>query len=106
MRIKIPRFIWIMIQTVANIFNRQESIESRHKRMVATIVRETHDNLVFCLKLYLWEEKMGVPHPHALEEVSKVFRVELIDIQAIYSILKIRYRDVGDIEQEFNKLYA
>ena len=89
MIVKIPAFIVKMVNAVA--------------RMVATVVRETHDNLVFCLKLYLWEEKMGVPHPHALEEVSKVFRVGLKDIQTVYSILKIRYQEVKDLELALTK---
>jgi hypothetical protein len=104
MRIKIPKFIWIMIQTVVNMFTRQESIESRHKRLVATVVRETHDSLVLFLKLYLWEEKAGVPHPHTVEEISKVFRVRLQDIQAILGILRIRYQAIEDLEEELTKV--
>ena len=106
MRIKIPRFIWIMIQTGVRMFERYESLESRHKRMVVTVVRETYDDLVLCLKLYLWEEKTGVPHPYTLEEVSKVFRVKLKDIQAILDILRIRYQEIDDIERALTQAYA
>ena len=103
MKIKIPTFIVNIVNTVAKVFERYESLESRHQRMVATVVQETYDDLVLCLKLYLWEEKVGVPHPHTLEEVSKVFRVKIVDIQKVYSILKIRYQDVGDLEHALFK---
>lgn len=103
MIIKIPTIIVKIINIVAKVFKRQESIEEQHKRMVATVVKETYDDMVLCLKLHLWEEKKGVPHPHTLEEVSKVFRVRLIDIQAVYNILKIRYQDVGDLEHALFK---
>ena len=106
MRIKIPRFIWIMIQAVVRMFKRYESLESRHQRMVATVVRETYDDLVLCLKLYLWEEKTGVPHPYTLEEISKVFRTRLQDIQAILGILRIRYQTIDDIERALTQAYA
>lgn len=104
MRIKIPRFIWIMIQTVVNIFTRRESLESQHQRMIATVVQETYDDLVLCLKLYLWEEKKVVPHPYTLEEVSKVFRVRLQDIQAILGILRIRYQAIEELEEALAKI--
>ena len=103
MIIKIPTFIVNIVNAVAKVFKRQESIEEQYQRMVATVVQETYDGMVLCLKLHLWEEKKGVPHPHTLEEVSKVFRVKLADIQKVYSILKIRYQDVGDLEHALFK---
>jgi hypothetical protein len=106
MTVKIPTFIVKIVNTVAKIFERHESLESIHQRMVNTVVQETYDDLVLCLKLYLWEEKAGVPHPHTLEEVSKVFRVKLKDIQTVYSILKIRYQVIGDIERALTQAYA
>lgn len=103
MIIKIPTFIVNIVNTVAKVFKSQESIEEQYQRMVATVVQETYDDMVLCLKLHLWEEKKGVPHVHTLEEVSKVFRVKLADIQKVYSILKIRYQDVGDLEHALFK---
>jgi hypothetical protein len=103
MIVKIPAFIVKMVNAVASLFERQESLESLHQRMVTAVVQETYDGLVLCLKLHLWEEKMGVPHPHTLEEISKVFRVGLKDIQAVYSILKIRYQEVKDLELALTK---
>ena len=43
--------------------------------------------LKLCLMLYLWEEKHGIPHPHTLEEVSKVFNRKIEEIQLLYDIL-------------------
>ena len=43
--------------------------------------------LKLCLMLYLWEEKHGIPHPHTLEEVSKVFKRKIEEIQLLYDIL-------------------
>lgn len=106
MTVKIPTFIVKMVNAIGRMFERQESLESIHQRMVNTVVQETYDDLVLCLKLYLWEEKTGVPHPHTLEEVSKVFRVKLKDIQAVYSILKIRYQAIDDIERALTQAYA
>jgi hypothetical protein len=103
MKIKIPTFIVKMVNAIGRMFERHESLESRYQRMVNTVVQETYDDLVLCLKLHLWEEKKGVPHPYTLEEVSKVFRVKLTDIQKVYSILKIRYQDVGDLEHALFK---
>ena len=103
MTVKIPTFIVKMVNAIGRMFERQESLESLHQRMVTAVVQETYNDLVLCLKLYLWEEKKGVTHPHTLEEVSKVFRVKLADIQKVYSILKIRYQDVGDLEDALFK---
>ena len=104
MIIKIPAFIVKIVNTVAKIFERHESLESRYQMMVTAVVQETYDDMVLCLKLHLWEEKKGVPHPYTLEEVSKVFRVKLDDIHKVYSILKIRYQDVGDLEHALFKV--
>ena len=106
MTVKIPTFIVKIVNTVAKIFERHDSQESINQRMGNTVVQETYDDLVLCLKLYLWEEKAGVPHPHTLEEVSKVFRVKLKDIQTVYSILKIRYQVIDDIERALTQAYA
>lgn len=43
--------------------------------------------LKLCLMLYLWEEKHGIPHPHTLEEVSRVFNRKIEEIQLLYDIL-------------------
>jgi hypothetical protein len=78
MTVKIPTFIVKMVNAICRMFERQESLESIHQRMVTAVVQETYDDLVLCLKLYLWEEKTVVPHPHTLEEVSKAFRTSRI----------------------------
>lgn len=43
--------------------------------------------LKLCLMLYLWEEKHGIPHPHTLEEVSRVFNRKIEEIRLLYDIL-------------------
>jgi hypothetical protein len=98
MTVKIPTFIVSIINAVSRIFEREESIEEQHQRVVSTFVQGVYDDMVLCLTLYLWEEKKGVPHVHTLEEVSKVFRVKLDDIHKVYSILKIRYQKIDDLE--------
>ena len=104
MIVKIPMFIVKMVNAIGRIFERCESLESRYQRMVNIVVQEIYDDLVLCLKQYLWEENKGLPHPYTLEEVSKVFRVKLKDIHKVYSILKIRYQDVGDLEDALFKV--
>ena len=106
MTVKIPTFIVKMVNAIGRMFERYESLESRHQRMVNIVVQETYDDLVLCLKLYLWEEKAGVPHPYTLEEVSKVFRVKLKDIQAILGILRIRYQTIDNLERVLVQVYA
>ena len=103
MIVKIPTFIMNIVNAIGRMFERQESLESLHQRMVTAVVQETYEGMVMCLELFLWEEKKGVPHAHTLEEVSKVFRVKLDDIHKVYSILKIRYQDVDDLENALFK---
>lgn len=103
MIVKIPTFIVNIVNAIGRMFERQESLESLHQRMVTAVVQETYEGMVMCLELFLWEEKKGVPHVHTLEEVSKVFRVKLDDIHKVYSILKIRYQDVDDLEDALFK---
>jgi hypothetical protein len=103
MIVKIPTFIVNIVNAIGRMFERQESLESLHQRMVTAVVQETYEGMVMCLELFLWEEKEGVPHTHTLEEVSKVFRVKLDDIHKVYSILKIRYQDVDDLEDALFK---
>jgi hypothetical protein len=103
MIVKIPTFIVNIVNAIGRMFERQESLESLHQRMVTAVVQETYEGMVMCLELFLWEEKKGVPHTHTLEEVSKVFRVKLDDIHKVYSILKIRYQDVDDLEDALFK---
>ena len=103
MIVKMPTFIVNIVNAIGRMFERQESLESLHQRMVTAVVQETYEGMVMCLELFLWEEKKGVPHTHTLEEVSKVFRVKLDDIHKVYSILKIRYQDVDDLEDALFK---
>ena len=103
MIVKIPTFIVNIVNAIGRMFERHEPLESLHQRMVTAVVQETYEGMVMCLELFLWEEKKGVPHTHTLEEVSKVFRVKLDDIHKVYSILKIRYQDVDDLEDALFK---
>ena len=103
MLIKIPTFVVNIINAVAKVFKHQESIEERYQKLVKVISQETYEGMILCLELFLWEEKKGVPHTHTLEEVSKVFRVKLDDIHKVYSILKIRYQDVSELEDALFK---
>jgi len=103
MIVKIPTFIVNIVNAIGRMFEHHESLESLHQRMVTAVVQETYEGMVMCLELFLWEEKKGVPHAHTLEEVSKVFRVKLDGIHKVYSILKIRYQDVDDLEDALFK---
>ncbi len=100
MIIKIPKFIVNTVNAVNEFLNRYESLEEKWVKLTKALAQENYEGMVLCLELYLWEEKKGLPHPHTLEEVSKVFRVKLDDIHKLYSILKIRYQDVDDLEKE------
>lgn len=100
MIIKIPKFIVNTVNAVNEFLSRYDSLEAKWVKFAKALAQENYEGMVLCLELYLWEEKKGLPHPHTLEEVSNVFRVKLDDIHKVYSILKIRYQEVGDLEKE------
>ena len=54
-------------------------------RMILQRQQEDLKNLELCARLYTWEEKVGLPHPHTLIEVSQIFDVRYQDVLEVYS---------------------
>lgn len=63
----------------------QESLSDKLSRMILQRQQEDLKNLELCARLYAWEEKVGLPHPHTLIEVSQIFDVRYQDILELYS---------------------
>jgi hypothetical protein len=53
--------------------------------MILQRQQEDLKNLELCARLYAWEEKVGLPHPHTLIEVSQIFDVRYQDVLELYS---------------------
>jgi hypothetical protein len=63
----------------------QESPSDKLRTLILQRQQENLKNLELCAKLYAWEEKAGLPHPHTLIEISQMCDVRYQDVLELYS---------------------
>lgn len=79
--------ISIIIAAISRFMLNHASLRYLLELRAKQVQEEEFKSLKLCVLLYMWEEKRGIPHPHTMEDIAKVFRRKVEEVRLLYDIL-------------------